>query len=281
MILVTGGTGNVGRELVDRLLAAGQAVRATSRDPSRARLPRGVGVVAADLMRPESLPVALAGVEAVFLIVHVPGDPHQVENFVRAAQRSAVRHVVFLSSMSVESPSARDLIADQHRAAEDALRASGLAWTFLRPGTFFSNTLSWAPSIQTEGRVTSLHENVPAAPIDPYDVAAVAALMLTAAGHESKSYAMTGPERITPEEQARILGETLRREVHFEEAPREQAIAMVEAMVGDRKAAEAILRGVGGPDVPWARPLPTVEKLIGRRPRTFREWATLHVKEFG
>ncbi|MGH7897958.1 MAG: hypothetical protein ACREQQ_08390 [Candidatus Binatia bacterium] len=112
------------------------------------------------------------------------------------------------------------------------------------------------------------------------DVAAVAALALTAPAHEGKSYAMTGTERITPEEQARILGKAIGRDLVFEVAPREQAIAMVEAMAGTREAAEAILRGVGGPDVPWAHPVPTVEELTGRPARTFREWAVDHAYAF-
>jgi uncharacterized protein YbjT (DUF2867 family) len=98
MILVTGSTGNVGRPLVGLLAAQGEKVRALSRDPERASLPDGVEVLAADLSRPETLPRVLEGVDRVFLLVNIPGDPAQVTNFCAALAGRGVSHVVFLSS---------------------------------------------------------------------------------------------------------------------------------------------------------------------------------------
>ena len=67
MILVTGATGNVGRQVVEQLVGAGEKVRAISRNPERAGLPDGVEVVHGDLSRPETLPAALRGVDRAFL----------------------------------------------------------------------------------------------------------------------------------------------------------------------------------------------------------------------
>ncbi|MGH7859590.1 MAG: SDR family oxidoreductase [Candidatus Binatia bacterium] len=280
MILVTGATGNVGRELVSQLLPTGEVVRALSRDPDRARLPAGVEVRVADLGKPETIPAVLEGVDRVFLLVHIPGDPVQAANFIRAATASDVRHVVLLSSLSVESDAAKDPIAEFHRAAERAVRESGLSWTFLRPGTFMSNTLVWAESIRSEGAVRNLGGNFAAAPIDELDVAAVARLALTSPGHEGKSYPMTGPERITPAEQTQVLAEVLGRELRFETLPEDVARAMIIGMIGDEAAATRILRSLRDPDVPWAHPRRTVEELTGTKPRGFREWAARHVGRF-
>ena len=152
-ILVTGASGHVGRAVLNQLLAAGADVRASSRDPRTAQLPAGVPVVAADLTRPETLPAALAGVTPVFLYA----QPEAIDSFVQAAQAAGVEQVVFLSSASLVEPGAADdPIAQHHRAVEQALERSGLAWTFVRPGAFATNALQWARAIRAEGVVRPL-----------------------------------------------------------------------------------------------------------------------------
>ncbi|MDF3148115.1 MULTISPECIES: NAD(P)H-binding protein [unclassified Streptomyces] len=143
MILVTGGTGNVGANVVRELLGTGEDVRVLRRAPGDRSFPDGVEAVPGDLTRPESLPAALFGVERAFLMspafVGVGG-------FLDAARRAGLRHVVLLSSASVLAETA-GFIGEQHQRLEKAVLDSGLPWTFVRPGAFMTNDLAWAPQI--------------------------------------------------------------------------------------------------------------------------------------
>src|SRR5437868_5584502 len=116
MILVTGATGNVGRQVVDQLLAGGAKVRATTRRPDTAGLPDDVEVVGADMGRPETVAPAFAGTEAVFLM----GARGTAPTILEAAARAGVRRVVFLSSLAVRdaTPEQPDPIAAYHAETE-------------------------------------------------------------------------------------------------------------------------------------------------------------------
>ncbi|NUR87779.1 MAG: NAD(P)H-binding protein, partial [Nonomuraea sp.] len=100
VILVTGATGNVGRQLVNLLLEAGEQVRATSRDPERAGLPGGVEVVRADLGREEDVRAALRGAGRAFLLPAAG----QVDGFLGEAERAGLGRVVLLSALAVTMP---------------------------------------------------------------------------------------------------------------------------------------------------------------------------------
>jgi uncharacterized protein YbjT (DUF2867 family) len=140
MILVTGATAPVGRSIVEQFLAAGQRVRALTRNADASGLPAGVEIVAGDLSKPETLPSALEGVSAVFLLGAVPGF---TPAFLEAAKRAGVRRVVFQSSGAID-----DAVEDQpnpigafHADIERAIEASGLEWTFLRLEVYAANAL--------------------------------------------------------------------------------------------------------------------------------------------
>jgi uncharacterized protein YbjT (DUF2867 family) len=279
MILVTGATGNIGRDLIQLLLDKGQSVRALTRDPKRAGLPAGVDVRAADLSNPGSLSGLFDGVDKAFLLVHIPGEPAQAGNFLRGAKAGGVRHVVLLSSMSTERVIPGDAVGGGHRELEREVLASGIPATILRPGTFDSNVLMWADQVRTQNVVRGM-SFAPAAPIDPQDIAAVAAVVLTQPGHEGKTYALTGPERIGAEEQLRVIGEVLGKRLRFEPLPMEVLREFVRKSSEGHGDPDATIRAVSSPEVPWANPRPTVRELIGREPRTFRQWAQAHAGAF-
>jgi uncharacterized protein YbjT (DUF2867 family) len=279
MILVTGATGNVGRELIRLLLGKGQSVRALTRDPKRAGLPAGVDVRAADLSNPGSLDGVFDGVDKAFLLVHIPGDPAQAGNFLRGAKAGGVRHVVLLSSMSTERVIPGDAVGEGHRKLEREVLESGIPATTLRPGTFDSNVLMWANQVRTQDVVRGMGF-APAAPIDPWDVAAVAALVLIQPGHEAKSYSLTGPERIGSEEQLRVVSEVLGKPLRFEPLPMEVLREFVRKSSEGHGDPDATIRAVSGADVPWANPRSTVRELTGREPRSFRQWAQAHARAF-
>lgn len=178
-ILVTGATANIGRKVVDHLVAAGAgAVRALTTDPARAALPEGVEVALGYLREPETLPAALEGVSAMYLAP----TPDTVEEVLRLAREAGVERVVDLSG--------------EHESwwggVAKAVEASGLAWTHLSPGDFMENTLSWAPQIIATDAVREPYPEGRSTPIAMDDIPRVAAVALTTPGHEGRSYPLTG-----------------------------------------------------------------------------------------
>ncbi|MFJ8001781.1 NAD(P)H-binding protein [Streptomyces sp. NPDC096310] len=282
MILLTGVTGTVGRLVAERLTTA-EPVRLLSRDPRRAAALAGPGteVVGGDFADPASLAAALTGVRAAFLVTADPLAPAHDEHFVTAARRAGVSHVVKLSASAVAEPDADDLITRWQRGAEDLLRASGLAWTFLRPRAFMSNTLGWARSVRDEGVVCAFRGTAPHATVDPRDIAEVAALALTGAVLPGRAHPLTGPAAISAAEQVAVVSGLLRRPLRLVELTRDQAyeglLARWPRPVADALLAGADRRGWGA----RARVEPAVRTLLGRPARPYRLWARDHLAAFG
>ncbi len=276
MFFVSGATGNVGRNVVAQLVAAGEAVRALTRHPAKANLPAGVEVVAGDLLQPEAFGPALEGITGVFLMT-VRGS---ADAFLAAAKEHGVRRVVLLSSGTVSDDGAQlNAIGEIHKAVEQAVEASGLEWTFVRPGAFAVNALQWAPQIRAGDVVRGPYAEATSTPIHERDIAAVAVQALLGEGHNGVRYVLTGPEALTQAEQVRLIGETIGRAVRYEEIPAEIARqAMLqripEGIVNTLLDYQA--KSVGQP----APVLPTVEEVTGQPARTFRQWATDHAADF-
>jgi uncharacterized protein YbjT (DUF2867 family) len=174
--VVFGARGNVGRHVAAGLLAAGEQVRVTSRNPAMAGFDSGVQVAAADLEQPATVPAALAGASKAFLYA----KPAGIEGFVKAALAAGIRHVVLLSSGAVINADAEhNPIARQHRAVELAIERSRLEWTFVRPGMFATNTRWWwKESIRTKNAVRLPYPDAQTAPVHEKDMAALAVAAL-------------------------------------------------------------------------------------------------------
>ena len=219
MILVTGGTGTTGSDVVRGLAEAGaERVRVMTRDPARAAFARDAGfeVVAGDFDRPETLDAALAGVEKA-LLLSAP-DPRQVAQqsaFIQAARRAGTRHVVKLSAIGADASAARGGIQMWHGRSEDELKASGVAYTMLQPNVFMQNLLGSARTVAEQGGIYQPLGGARVAFVDARDVAAVAVRALTEGGHEGKTYVLTGPEALTYYEVAERLSEVVGREVRY------------------------------------------------------------------
>lgn len=274
MILVTGATGNVGGELVQQLRRAGRHVRALVRGAPRT-LPPGVGVASGDLDEPESLSPALEGVRSVFLL----GGRRDMPALLREVRRSGVEHVVLLTSRSVEGGHPTNAIVALWRASEEAVRSSGVAWTILRPSGFMSNALRWRPQLRAGDLVRGPFPDVPIALVDPADVAAVAGEVLGSGRHHGQSHLLSGPEALTPAEQVRILGAALGRRLRFEGQVGAEAKAEL-AKVFPPDFVEAQLRFFERGEFDDSQVVPTVQEIVGRRPRTFADWVAAHASLF-
>jgi uncharacterized protein YbjT (DUF2867 family) len=280
MILVTGATGTVGREVVAQLLQAGQRVRALTRDPSKAQFDERVEVTRGDLSKPETLTKAVQGVESVFSLALGPGLGEQEANLARTAKTAGVRHIVKLSVLGAATEP-RSRVALWHATGERAIQESRIPWTFVRPGAFMSNTLFWRDSIRSQGKVFSNYGDGKLPPVDPRDIAAVAVLALTTDGHEGKAYSITGPEALSVGEQVAILSDILGKQIEYvpitDETAREgmKKSGMPAYLIDALLPFAAYIRSGKAAEV-----LPTVEEITGKRPSTFAHWARVHAEAF-
>ncbi|WP_370417672.1 NAD(P)H-binding protein [Streptomyces sp. QH1-20] len=277
-ILVTGATGNVGRQVVVQLLARGTAVRALVREPESAGLPEGVKVVGGDLSESDTLEGALTGTGTVFLIwpfLTAEGAPAVLEAIARHARR-----IVYLSSSGVNEDAERqtDPINQLHADMERLIEKSGLEWTVLRSNTIASNARGWAEQIRTT-HVVRGPDIAATAVIHERDIAAVAVHALTDDGHAGAIHVLTGPQVLSRAEQVHTIGEAIGRPTRFEKVPvqvaRQQMLAdgrppaLVEALLAsaETRSESNLITS-------------TVEEITGAPARMFRSWAEDHADDF-
>ena len=283
MIVVTGATGLAGSEVVRALTAQGGRVRALVRDPGQARRMLGgtVELAAGDLADPRSVRAALDGADTLFL--SCADDPRRVgweTGAIDAAVAAGVRRVVKLSAVGARtgSPVA---FWDWHGQVEQHLRASGTGWVIVRSSWYMSNLLAAAAQVAAEGRLYAPAGQARIAMIDPRDVGAAAAALLTTPGHEGQTYLVTGPEAITFAQVSAGLSAATGRGVEFTDIPGEAA---EQAMIGGGVPAFAAGQVVKifaqlrqGAD---RRVTATVQALTGSAPRDFASFARDHAPLF-
>ncbi|MDW3848626.1 NAD(P)H-binding protein [Micromonospora sp. BRA006-A] len=275
-ILVTGATGSVGRHVVGELLDRGERVRALTRTPETAGLPEKAEVVRGDLLRPETLEPALAGVTRLYLFP----VPDTAEQCVDLAVQAGVERVVVLSSDAVNTryEVAGDSI-DDHEKVESAVERSGLAWTFLRPVAFAGNTLFWSHSIRAESVVRAAYPQAAQALVHEADIAEVATAALLSDAHDGKGYTLTGPEAVTQVAQVRAIADAIGREVRFEEmTPEAKRAEMLQYLPAD--SVDMIL---GYFAIAERHPDPVtdaIERVTGHPARSFADWAVDHADAF-
>jgi uncharacterized protein YbjT (DUF2867 family) len=276
-ILVIGARGHIGGAVLTELLAAGETVRASSRNPKPDDFPDGVEVVRADLTDPETFPELLNGVRKVFLYA----NSDQAVTFAAEARKAGVEHIVLLSSNSVLFPGALDNpTAVEHMKVEQALTESGVDFTFVRPGYLATNTFRWQPSIRTDRTVRTAFPVGSTPLVHERDVAGVAARALLDDAHRGQAYLVLGGATLTEREQveaiSHALGEPVRLDVLDVDAYRQELLARLPEVF-----VEPIIRAGGQvPQVPQDVRVDAVPDVLGRPPRTFAEWARDHVADF-
>jgi uncharacterized protein YbjT (DUF2867 family) len=278
MILVTGATGNVGREAIDLLLDRGEAVSAVSRNPATAQLPAGARLVTGDPSHPKTLRAALGGVEAILLSPRAVGNA--TAELLSLAAEQGVKRVVVLSAMTVEYPAGHRRFAEQFRAVEDSAKASGLQWTVLRNSDFDSNALAWAPQIRSAGVVRGAYGNAATSAIHERDIAAVAVRALVDPVHTGRSYLLTGPQSLTQYEKVRLIGDAIGRKLSFEELPPEQIRQAMLAQGLPEEIPERLLGSLADYAKQAGPSSAVVEQILGRTALTFAEWAAGHAAAF-
>jgi uncharacterized protein YbjT (DUF2867 family) len=275
MILVFGATGNVGGAVVGELAAAGADVRAVVRDPQRASLPPGVEMVVGDLGEVGSLRPVLADVDGAFLLSGYDG----IDRLLPEMREAGVERVALLSSSGAPGGDLSNAVARYHIVSEQAVRDAGVAWTFLQPNSFMTNTFQWIPQLREGDVVRAPFADVAVATIDPADVAAIAARALLSSDLERRSLRLSGPEALRPADRARILGAALGRDLRFDAVPNDVA----RKEMGESMPAEYVEAFFGffvDGTVDETTVHPTVRQVLGREPHSFADWVAEHTDRF-
>lgn len=269
-VVVIGGTGPLGAEVVRALTERGVAVRAVSRRLDVPR-PDGAELVTADLADPESLDRVCAGAQRLFLVSSPTRDQIALEtNGVDAAERAGIEHVVKISNIPIDGLD--DGLHGNHRAIERRLDASPLSSTVLQP-SFFASVLARQVGLLRRGRFVMPIGRGRIAWIDPRDIAEVAAVVLASNDPPTGAQVLTGPEALTATELTHRIARACNREITLLRPNRERwhddlVVAGMDPWLADSTyhLYDAIARGA------LAVVSPAVDELLGRAPRPIDAW---------
>lgn len=271
VILITGASGNVGKEVLKQIAQTKAQVRAAFQSVNKAAAPGGVEVVTVDYNQPETLRAALNGVDRVFLVgpptAQLPALERKATDVIK---QSKVRQLVNLSAMGGREA----IFPRQHAESEDYIQSSGVPYTFLRPNGFMQNIVNYnAPTINSRNAFYGSEGDGKVSQIDVRDVAAVAVKTLTEDGHVGKAYTLTGPKAITNSEVAQILSAEIGREIRFINLPPEKLKEALLAAGVPEWNADALLdlqrlyrEGKA------ATVTGDVEQILGRKPTSFAQF---------
>jgi uncharacterized protein YbjT (DUF2867 family) len=228
MILITGANGRPGAAAVREFARHGTPVRALVRDPKKADVLRalpGVDVRHGDMLWPQTLESALAGVDRVLMISNA--GPEMLETqctFIDAAVRAGVGHIVkFSGKDSIDGfDNEKFRSSRSHEQIQRYLFASGTPWTVLQPSQFMQVYFEEVPDIVRHGELRLPLGDTTLAPVDVDDIAKVSYAVLTTRGHEGRTYAMTGPEALTMTDIAGHISDAIGAPVRYRDVTSEQ-----------------------------------------------------------
>lgn len=216
-ILIAGATGTNGQLLTSRLATAGYSVRALVRNFSSAKslLQPNVQLFEGDLNNPDSLEAAFENVNRAFIATAItPNTVELFQNFFDAAKNTTGAHIVKFSALGAGDKT-KSIIQQQHTESDEALIASGLPYTILRPNSFYQNMLWSADSIRANGKFYLPFGDSKQSLVDVRDLTEVAFQAFTKAGHRDKIYELTGPEGLSYYDVAQQLSTILGKEVTY------------------------------------------------------------------
>jgi uncharacterized protein YbjT (DUF2867 family) len=278
--LITGATGEVGSRVVRQLLERNLRPRVLVRSEEKARSLFGdrVDVCVGDLAAPDSVREAIQGADTVFLVNVGPAIPERDKATAMICKEVGVRRIIKLSSLDVEHGLA---IGAWHEKGEAAIRTTGIPFTFVRPTGFMSNLLEWAHSIRTEGVVRSSTADGRRPFIHSEDIASVCLAALVNDEYSGEVLPITGPESLTFGEVTAIISEAVARPLSYQVISDEEARERYSRISGSQEETEAhvaLWRAIR--EGRLAATTDHVERILGRKPITLRQWASENVRSF-
>lgn len=282
MILLTGVTGKTGGETARQLLARGATLRAIVRNEAKAADLKAAGVelVVGDVADADTVRKALQGAERAFLTL--PNGRHQEaqeKQFTDLAVAAGVQHLVKMSSMEAVAH-AQTPIPRAHWAVEEHIRASGLAWTMVKPNFFMQNLLSSAAGIKANRKFSLPMGNGTTGMADIRDIAAVCVEVLTGNEHGGRSYEITGPEVLTFSQVAERFSAVLGEKVEYVPMPMDQFRERMQNILEPwhLNAVCELFREIA--ETGLDHTTDTFRRLMGREPRSVTQFIQDHVALF-
>ena len=282
MILVTGASGSVGKEVLRAVAKTGAKHRAMYRSAVEAtKAPPGTATAIADFAKPKTLAAALTDVRSVYLVCSPIPELVQLEsNMIDACVAAGVKHVVQNSAMGAGDYDKS--FPSWHRRVEDKLRSTKLSYTILRPNSFHQNVVAFfAPTIRTQGAFYGSMQNARNSFLDVRDIAAVAEKALAGGQHAGKIYELNGPEALNYNELAAKISKHAGREVKYVDIPAEaQKKAMLDQGMPEWQVTalldlqEFYTNGRGG------KVDGLLQQLLGRSPLTMDQFLAEFAGEF-
>jgi uncharacterized protein YbjT (DUF2867 family) len=274
-VLVTGGTGKSGREVVNSLLKRGAAVRVLTRNKN-AQFPAGVESAVGDLIDPDSVRSALEGCDKLYLLVGSAADElTQALLAVNIALEMKIKHITYLSVFQAERFPLVPHFIGKH-IVENALRLSGIPYTILRPGAFYQNDVQRKDAIVDGATYPMPIGHAGVAAVDVRDIADVAAISLTEDGHAGKTYNLVGPVALSGPDIASIWSRVLGKQVRYSDVSLHAFEAQVRQAMPSWAAMEFRLMLQGFHELGFApsdNDVAILTKVLGRSLRTYEDFA--------
>lgn len=280
MILLTGITGNIGGATARALLAKGVKFRALVRDLAKAApwAEKGVELVQGDLEDPESVRRALAGIDRALLVLPNGEFQERLElSFIRTAKEAGLPWIIKLSSPEAVRGTTSP-IPLAHIAAEDAIMASGMKWTFVRPSFYMQNFRGSVKAARATGKLSMPMGNGTIAVTDNEDSGQFVAHVMTdpnPAQHHGQCYDITGPDPVmTFHDVARTIGEVIGQPVVYNDCdPKafQEAIRPFHRNQWHSDAVARLFAEIADGRTPGHK-TDTFQKIMGRPGRTLKEY---------
>jgi uncharacterized protein YbjT (DUF2867 family) len=280
MILLTGITGNIGSATARALLAKGVKFRALARDLDKAApwAEQGVEVVQGDLDDPASVRAALVGIDRAVLVMPNGEQQERIEcTFVQTAKECGLEWIIKLSSPEAVRGTTSP-IPLAHIAAEDAIMASGMKWTFVRPSFYMQNFRGAVKGARATGKLSMPMGDGTIAVTDSNDAGLFLAHILTdadSAPHHGQCYDITGPDPVlTFHDVARMIGEVIGQPVTYDNCDPvafQEAIRPFHRNQWHSDAVARLFAEIANGQTPGHK-TDTFEKIMGHPGRSLKEY---------